>query len=73
MFVRLEKPIDFEAIDEIPVDIVFLLLMPDSAGKDHLNVLACVARRLREPEVLRDMKSAPDADRLYLSLVGSPP
>ena len=72
MFVRLGKPVDFEAIDETPVDIVFLLLMPDRAGKDHLNVLACIARRLREPEVLRDVRSAPDAARLYLSLVGSP-
>ena len=48
MFVRMEKPIDFQAIDEQPVDLIFLLLAPESAGADHLKALARVSRLLRD-------------------------
>src|SRR5579863_4158051 len=46
LFARLEKPIDFEAIDDHPVDLIFLLLTPDSAGADHLKALARISRLL---------------------------
>ena len=46
---RLEKPVDFEALDAQPVDVLFLLLAPEGAGADHLKALARVARVLREP------------------------
>src|SRR5262249_54835562 len=48
LFARLDRPIDFEALDGRPVDLVFLLLAPESAGADHLKVLARVARLLRD-------------------------
>ena len=51
LFARLERPIDFEAMDGQPVDLVFLLLAPEGAGADHLKALAQVARVLREPGV----------------------
>lgn len=69
LLARLKKPIDFEAIDDTPVDIVFILLIPEDGGKDHLNALACVARRLRMPDVLRRMREAFDIGHLYSALV----
>lgn len=62
---RIAKPIDFEAIDDMPVDMVFLLLIPDQSSKDHLNALACVARRLRSRGVLERMREASDAGHVY--------
>ena len=47
VFARLEKPIDFDAVDEQPVDLIFLLLAPESAGADHLKALARISRLLR--------------------------
>lgn len=65
MLVRLARPIDFEAIDEIPVDIVFMLLIPADAGKDHLNLLAAVARQLRSPEILKKLRQAGSAEACW--------
>ena len=50
LFARLDRPIDFEALDGQPVDLVFLLLAPEGAGADHLKALARVARLLRDPD-----------------------
>src|SRR5947208_16788036 len=50
LFARLERPIDFEALDGQPVDLIFLLLAPEGAGADHLKALARVARLLRAPD-----------------------
>ena len=58
---RLEKPIDFEALDEQPVDILFLLLAPEGAGADHLKALARVARVLREPGLIERVRTTRDA------------
>ena len=69
MLARLSKAIDFEAVDDIPVDIVFLLLMPGESRKDHLNALACVARQLRSHEVLKKIRSATSADELYAAVI----
>ena len=49
LFARLERPIDFDALDGEPVDLIFLLLAPESAGADHLKALARVARVLPDP------------------------
>jgi nitrogen PTS system EIIA component len=65
IFARLERPIDFEALDGQPVDLVFLLLAPEGAGADHLKALARVARLLREPEVARKLRESRDAEALY--------
>lgn len=65
---RLERPIDFEAIDGQPVDLLFLLLAPEGAGADHLKALARVARALREPGVRESLRAARDAAALYAVL-----
>lgn len=65
---RFEKPLDFEALDGQPVDLVFLLLAPESAGADHLKALARIARVLREPGMLARIRTARDADALYAVL-----
>ena len=61
---RLERPIDFEALDSQPVDILFLLLAPEGAGADHLKALARVARVLREPGLVERIRATRDPDAL---------
>jgi len=68
LFARLERPIDFEALDGQPVDLVFLLLAPEAAGADHLKALARVARLLRDADVARKLRSSRDAETLYAVL-----
>jgi len=68
LFARLERPVDFEALDGQPVDLIFLLLAPEGAGADHLKALARVARLLRDPEVTRKLRNSHDADALYAVL-----
>ena len=65
MFARLEHPIDFEAIDEQPVDLIFLLLAPESAGADHLKALARVSRLLRDSSVCESLRKAESSDDIY--------
>ncbi len=69
---RLERPVDFEALDGQPVDIAFLLLAPEGAGADHLKALAQVARVLREPGILERIRAARDASALYALLTHTP-
>ncbi len=69
---RLEKPIDFEALDGQPVDILFLLLAPEGAGADHLKALARVARVLRDPGTVDRIRAARDAAALYAVLMENP-
>ncbi len=69
---RLEKPVDFEALDGQPIDIAFLLLAPEGAGADHLKALAQVARVLREPGILERIRAARDASALYALLTHTP-
>lgn len=68
MVVRLKKPIDFESIDDIPVDIVCLLLMPGQSSATYLNVLACIARKLRSAKVVRSIRTAVLADQVWTAL-----
>src|SRR6187397_2411620 len=65
LFARLEKPIDFEALDGHPVDLIFLLLAPEGAGADHLKALAKVARLLRDPQIAKKLRDSRDADAVY--------
>jgi len=71
LLARLRRPIDFAAIDDKPVDIVFLLLLPDAADSAQLNALACVARMLRDKDVLQSIRSATEASSLYGVIVGA--
>jgi PTS system nitrogen regulatory IIA component len=68
LFARLDRPIDFEALDGLPVDLVFLLLAPEAAGADHLKALARVARLLRDTDVARKLRYSRDAEALYAVL-----
>ena len=61
---RISRPIDFEAIDDQPVDLVFMLLAPEGAGADHLKALARIARVLREGAVPERLRAAGDASAL---------
>jgi PTS system nitrogen regulatory IIA component len=72
VFARLERPIDFEALDGQPVDLVFLLLAPEAAGADHLRALARVARLLRDTQVAHKLRESRDAEALYAVLTSSP-
>ena len=65
LFARLPKPIDFEALDDQPVDLIFLLLAPEGAGADHLKALARIARHLREPGVASKLRGSADKAALY--------
>jgi len=68
LFARLEKPIAFEAVDDQPVDLVFLLLTPDKAGADHLKALARISRLLRDRTVCAKLRGTDQADALYALL-----
>jgi PTS system nitrogen regulatory IIA component len=70
VFARLEEPIDFEALDNEPVDLIFLLLAPEHAGADHLKALARISRLLREPSSIEKLRAAKDRAALYSVLAG---
>ena len=69
LFAKLDKPIDFEAIDEQPVDLIFLLLAPEGAGADHLKALARISRMLRDEGLCEKLRGSDSADALYALLV----
>lgn len=68
LFARLDQPIDYDAVDEQPVDLIFLLLAPESAGADHLKALARVSRKLRDQETCEKLRGSDSADALYALL-----
>jgi PTS system nitrogen regulatory IIA component len=68
LFARLPKPVDFEALDDQPVDLLFLLLAPEGAGADHLKALARIARLFREPGVVSKLRASSDKSALYAVL-----
>ena len=71
MFARLDEPIDFEALDEEPVDLIFLLLAPEHAGADHLKALARISRLLREPSSIERLRASKDRAAIYSVLTES--
>ncbi|WP_026595669.1 PTS IIA-like nitrogen regulatory protein PtsN [Methyloferula stellata] len=68
IFARLERPLDFEALDNVPVDLIFLLIAPESAGADHLKALARIARMLRDTSLTAKLRSTRDPMALYAVL-----
>lgn len=72
VFARLEKAIDFEALDDAPVDLIFLLIAPENAGADHLNALSRAARALRDQSLVATLRSTRDPSALYSIIVRSP-
>lgn len=73
LFARLRRPIDFEARDEEPVDLVILVLWPEASLEGFLPTLADTCRSLREPQVLRHLRSAKAAEDVVALLAGPPP
>ena len=71
LFARLETPIAFDAIDDQPVDLIFLLLAPVDAGADHLKALARVSRLLREPAVCEKLRGSDSSEAIYALLTDS--
>lgn len=71
MFARLKKPIDMDAMDDEPVDLVFCLLVPDLASGTHLKALARVSKFLSDPAHCDSLRAASDRDDLYDTIVGS--
>ena len=69
-FARLATPLDYKAVDDLPVDLVFLLLSPTDAGADHLKALARVSRRLRDREFTAKLRGAASPDALFALLTG---
>jgi len=71
VFARLDRPVEFDSIDEQPVDLIFLLLAPEGAGADHLKALARVSRLLRDSSMCDKLRGAETADGLYMVLTQS--
>ena len=69
-FVRLTQPIDFQSVDHLPVDLVFLLLSPSDAGADHLKALASVSRALRDRPTVAKLRGARSKDAIFAVLTG---
>ena len=72
IFARLEAPVDFESLDDQPVDLVFLLLAPEGAGADHLKALSRIARVLRDPEIVAKIRGTTDAAAIHTFLSQTP-
>lgn len=68
LFVRLEQPVKFDAVDDQPVDLIFLLLAPESAGADHLKALARISRLLRDASTCQKLRDAEGAENVYALL-----
>ena len=73
IFARLDRPVPFDAIDDQPVDLIFLLLAPEGAGADHLKALARVSRLLRDRTVCEKLRGTDNTDALYALLINPSP
>ena len=71
LFARLKQPIDFHAIDERPVDLIFVLLAPENAGADHLKALARISRLLRNNGICDKLRGTDSAEALFAILTES--
>lgn len=69
-FARLNSPIEYQAVDNLPVDLVLLLLSPPDAGADHLKALARVSRMLRDREIVAKLRGARSRDAIFALLSG---
>ncbi len=71
VFARLARPIDLSAVDDLPVDLVFMLVSPPDAGADHLKALARVSRKLRDRGIADKLRGAASPDALYALLTAA--
>ncbi len=72
LFARLEPGVDFDSVDGLPVDLVFLLLAPASAGADHLRALATISRTLRDETTCAKLRGSSTADAIHAILIEEP-
>jgi PTS system nitrogen regulatory IIA component len=70
-FIRLKKPLPFDAVDSQPVDLLFCLAVPEDCGEDHLKLLAQVAELFSDPDLLRQLREATTSGQLMQLLSGS--
>ena len=68
MFLRLERPLDYDSVDRQPVDLIFALLAPKDSGVDHLKALALVSRTMRDPAVCAKLRANTDPAKLHAIL-----
>lgn len=68
IFVKLDKPLNYDSLDDQPVDLVFLLLVPEEAGADHLKALAKVSRIFRDQSICEKLRGTNDSDAIYAIL-----
>ncbi|SHF04917.1 PTS IIA-like nitrogen-regulatory protein PtsN [Loktanella atrilutea] len=68
IFLRLEKPLNFDSVDRQPVDLIFALLAPEEAGVEHLRALALVSRTMRNPDICAKLRANSDPSTLYAIL-----
>jgi PTS system nitrogen regulatory IIA component len=68
VFMRLEKPMDFDAVDRMPVDLIFALFAPQGQGVEHLKALAIVSRTLRDETMRAKLRSNSDPAALHAVL-----
>ena len=68
-FARLSEPVDFEAVDNQPVDLVFMLISPEDSGADHLTALASISRILKSPEACKKIRAAKKTEKIYELLI----
>ena len=68
VFARLAMPIEFDAVDGKPVDLVFLLISPENSGADHLTALAALSRVLKDPDVCEKLRHACSKDEIFAIL-----
>ena len=70
IFIHLDTPVDYDSIDDMPVDLIFALLAPEGAGSDHLRALAKVSRLLRQKELREQLRRIDNTDAIYALLTG---
>ena len=72
VFLRMEKPLDYDSVDRLPVDLVFLLLAPEGAGADHLKALSRIARVLRDGDTVAKIRATADPAAIHSFLSETP-
>jgi nitrogen PTS system EIIA component len=68
VFLRLEKPLDYDSVDRLPVDLIFALFAPKDSGVDHLKALALVSRTMRDAAVCAKLRANSDPGKLHAIL-----
>ncbi|EGQ9610736.1 PTS IIA-like nitrogen regulatory protein PtsN [Vibrio cholerae] len=69
VLLQCEEPIEFDSIDNRPVDLLFALLVPENQCKEHLKTLACMAERLNDKQILKQLRNAASDQELYNIMV----